>query len=112
MEITSTALYFKTYSGRQNYPCSAAIDVNKYNTGEIKTNLSLLNVTVKNVSSNWVPISLFATAAKIENCHFENNQGKRAGAIWISGASSIDVRKSAFCYNKSTGCGGAITWSR
>lgn len=48
-----------------NYPCSAAIDVNKYNTGEIKTNLSLLNVTVKNVSSNWVPISLFATAAKI-----------------------------------------------
>ena len=92
-----------------NYPCSAAIDVNKYNTGEIKTNLSLLNVTVKNVSSNWVPISLFATAAKIENCHFENNQGKRAGAIWISGASSIDVRKSAFCYNKSTGCGGAIT---
>ena len=92
-----------------NYPCSAAIDVNKYNTGEIKTNLSLLNVTVKNVSSNWVPISLFATAAKIENCHFENNQGKRAGAIWISGASSIDVCKSAFCYNKSTGCGGAIT---
>ena len=92
-----------------NYPCSAAIDVNKYNTGEIKTNLSLLNVTVKNVSSNWVPISLFATAAKIENCHFENNQGKRAGAIWISGASSIDVRKSAFWYNKSTGCGGAIT---
>ena len=92
-----------------NYPCSAAIDVNKYNTGEIKTNLSLLNVTVKNVSSNWVPISLFATAAQIENCHFENNQGKRAGAIWISGASSIDVRKSAFCYNKSTSCGGAIT---
>lgn len=92
-----------------SYPCSAAIDVNKYNTGEIKTNLSLLNVTVKNVSSNWVPISLFATAAQIENCHFENNQGKRAGAIWISGASSIDVRKSAFCYNKSTGCGGAIT---
>lgn len=92
-----------------NYPCSAAIDVNKFNTGEIKTNLSLLNVTVKNVSSNWVPISLFATAAQIENCHFENNQGKRAGAIWISGVSSIDVRKSAFCYNKSTGCGGAIT---
>ena len=92
-----------------SYPCSAAIDVNKYNTGEIKTNLSLLNVTVKNVSSNWVPISLFATAAQIENCHFENNQGNRAGAIWISGASSIDVRKSAFCYNKSTGCGGAIT---
>ena len=92
-----------------NYPCSAAIDVNKYTPGEIKTNLSLLNVTVKNVSSNWVPISLFATAAQIENCHFENNQGKRAGAIWISGASSIDVRKSAFCYNKSTSCGGAIT---
>lgn len=92
-----------------NYPCSAAIDVNKYNTGEIKTNLSLLNVTVKNVSSNWVPISLFATAAQIENCHFENNQGNRAGAIWISGASSINMRKSAFCNNKSTGCGGAIT---
>lgn len=92
-----------------NYPCSAAIDVNKYNTGEIKTNLSLLNVTVKNVSSNWVPISLFATAAQIENCHFENNQGNRAGAIWISGASSINMHKSAFCNNKSTGCGGAIT---
>lgn len=92
-----------------NYPCSAAIDVNKYNTGEIKTNLSLLNVTVRNVSSNWVPISLFATAAQIENCHFENNQGNRAGAIWISGASSINIRKSAFCNNKSTGCGGAIT---
>ena len=92
-----------------NYPCSAAIDVNKYNTGEIKTNLSLLNVTVKNVSSDWVPISLFATAAQIENCHFENNQGKRAGVIWISGASSINMRKSAFCNNKSTGCGGAIT---
>ena len=92
-----------------NYPCSAAIDVNKYNTGEIKTNLSLLNVTVKNVSSNWVPISLFATAAQIENCHFENNQGNRAGAIWISRASSINMCKSAFCNNKSTGCGGAIT---
>ena len=91
-----------------DYPCSAAIDVNKYNTGEIKTNLSLLNVTVKNVSSNWVPISLFATAAKIENCHFENNQGKRAGAIWISEASTVEMYQSTLCNNKSSSVGGAI----
>ena len=91
-----------------NYPCSAAIDVNKYNTGEIKTNLSLLNVTVRNVLSDWIPMSLFATAAKIENCHFENNNGKRAGAIWISEASTVEMHQSALCNNKSSSVGGAI----
>ena len=91
-----------------NYPCSAAIDVKKYNTGEIKTNLSLLNVTVRNVLSDWIPMSLFATAAKIENCHFENNNGKRAGAIWISEASTVEMHQSALCNNKSSSVGGAI----
>ena len=91
-----------------NYPCSAAIDVNKYNTGEIKTNLSLLNITVRNVLSDWIPMSLFATAAKIENCHFENNNGKRAGAIWISEVSTVDMYQSTLCNNKSSSVGGAI----
>lgn len=91
-----------------DYPCSAAIDVNKYNTGEIKTNLSLLNITVRNVLSDWIPMSLFATAAKIENCHFENNNGKRAGAIWISEASTVEMYQSTLCNNKSSSVGGAI----
>ena len=91
-----------------DYPCSAAIDVNTYNFGEIKTNLSLLNVTVRNVLSDWIPVSLFATAAKIEDCHFENNNGNRAGAIWISEASTVEMCHTTLCNNKSSGFGGAI----
>lgn len=92
----------------ENLPCICAIDVHTNRKDGESANLTLQNVTVQNVASTWIPVSIMATSAEIKNCHFTNNTGHLSGGVRVGATAYAEITDSTFCNNKSSGYGGAI----
>ena len=92
----------------ENLPCICAIDVHTNRKDGESANLTLQNVTVQNVASTWIPVSIMATSAEIKNCHFTNNTGHLSGGVRVGATAYAKITDSTFYSNKSNGFGGAI----
>lgn len=92
-----------------NLPCTYAIDVHSYRKTDDLAHIVFDNVTVQNVTSTSIPVSIMATIAEIKNCHFTNNIGHLSGGLRVGATAYAKITDSTFYNNKSNGCGGAIT---
>ncbi len=92
----------------ENLPCICAIDVHTNRKDGESANLTLQNVTVQNVASTWIPVSIMATSAEIKNCHFTNNTGHLSGGVRVGATAYAKITDSTFYSNKSNCFGGAI----
>ena len=92
----------------KNLPCTYAIDIHSYRVADELAYCTFDNITVENVASTWIPITIMATSAEIKNCRFANNTGHLCGALRIGTTAYTNITDSTFCCNKSNGFGGAI----
>lgn len=92
----------------KNLPCTYAIDIHSYRVADELAYCTFDNITVENVASTWIPITIMATSAEIKNCRFTNNTGHLCGALRIGTTAYTNITDSTFSCNKSSGVGGAI----
>ena len=92
----------------KNLPCTYAIDIHSYRVADELAYCTFDNITVENVASTWIPVTVTATSAEIKNCRFANNTGHLCGALRIGTTAYTNITDSTFYCNKSNGFGGAI----
>ena len=91
-----------------NLPCTYAIEIHSYRKTDDLAHIVFDNVTVQNVTSTSIPVSIMATMAEIKNCHFTNNIGHLSGGLRVGATAYAKITDSTFYSNKSNGFGGAI----
>ena len=80
-----------------------------FSTPENSSIWTFENITFEKFESNGSIVTIpSGVNAAFENCHFENNHGRRSGGIEISENSSAEITNCSFADNQSVGDGAAI----